>query len=61
MKDHEKPIFDCGEWSARTRHGMVWQLFPDKERQANPDIYLEAVEAIKTIIKTGQPLTGGWH
>jgi len=61
MRDNEKPMFDIDGWSARTRHGMVWKLFPDKERQSNPDIYLEAVEAVNTIITTGQPLTGSWR
>jgi len=62
MRDHEKPVFEKrGGWCATTRHGMVWRLFPDDERQLNLDIYNEALEAVQEIIDTGKPLCGGWR
>lgn len=60
MREYEKPVFDHGEWTALTRHGMVWKLFPDARNQ-NPNLYYEAVDAVQKIIDTGQPLFGGWR
>ncbi len=60
IQDHEKPVFDCGEWTACTRHGMVWYLFSD-ERNKNPDIYLEALQVVEKIIVTGNPPFGSWR
>lgn len=60
MRDDEKPVFDCGEWTAKTRHGMVWELWPD-DRNKNPELYEEAVIAVKQIIETGNPVFGEWH
>ena len=59
LQDHELPVFDCGEWTANTRVGMLWKLFPD-ERLTDPSLYDEAVEVVRETIRTGQPPFGGW-
>ena len=61
MPEHETPYFDVGGWSAATRHGMVWFLFQDKEKQMNPDLYNEAVDVMNEVIRTGNPPFGGWR
>ena len=62
MKDYEKPIFDCNCWSANTRHGMVWSIFPKNDpRSTNKNGFEEARKAVDKIIETGQPLFGGWR
>jgi len=62
VQEHEMPNFATdGQWTARTRHGMIWRLFPDDERQFNPDLHDEAIAAVGEIIKTGKPLCGGWR
>ena len=59
---YELPRFDIDCWSAETRHGLVWQIFTDNDpRNSDEGGYEEALKAVKTIIKTGQPLFGGWR
>ena len=59
MPEREIPYFDNGEWTVNTRHGMVWRIWPD-ERNKDKNLYEDAVVATQEIIKTGQPLFGGW-
>ena len=58
--EREVPYFDCGEWTACTRHGMIWKIWND-ERNQNPNLYDDAVIAVQKIIDTGKPLFGGWR
>ena len=63
IRDNELPVFDAlgYGWGSCTRHGMIWELFEDKEKQMNPDLYDEALEVVKKCILTGQPPFGGWR
>ncbi len=61
LRQHEFPIFDNGEWTASTRHGMIWQIFPSEKMNKDGSLYKEALEAVKEIVKTGKPLVGGWR
>jgi hypothetical protein len=58
--EFEVPYFDHGDWTVQTRHGMVWQIWPD-ERNNDPALFEGAAIATKQIIETGQPLFGGWQ
>lgn len=57
---HEYPYFDNGEWTVSTRHGIVWKIWPD-ERNQDPTLLEQAIEATQQIIQTGKPLFGGWR
>jgi len=62
IRDYEMPVFDCGVWTACTRHGMFWNLFkPDDPRSTDKNGLHEAIKAVEEIAKTGQPLFGGWR
>lgn len=58
---NEVPTFDCGEWTACTRHGMCWWLFKDRAKNTDPSLFNEAVKVVEKIIETGQPPFGGWR